>query len=348
VRRIAVAAVLLAAAGCGREGPPVPPVIRVAQRTTDLAVVQEGTEAVLTWSWPRLTTAGGPLEDVEAVEVWRLQLPPGQRPGGGARDRRVVERIVTGQGERIAVLDRQALERATRGDRLEYRDDLAAWYAANRERMPLVLHYAVRTVCCRGRASELSNLATLAPQPPPRAPAWAGAEAREDGIALSWEGEGPVLVERSPDGKRWRRITPEPVRGGSWVDRGASQGRTWRYRLRAVREAGGSRVVGGAGEPLEVAYPDVYPPDPPAELVCLPEPEAVRLRWRASPGAASYKVFRRRGSGAWVHLHRGFTGLEYVDAHPPAGALTYAVKAVDAAGNESEAATCTATVAEGP
>jgi len=344
---LAVLAGLALAPGCGREGPPQPPIIRVAERTRDLTVHQEGTEAVLTWSYPSATTAGGALPDLESVEVWRVAIPPSKEPhGAGPQQRKLAVRLMTGQGERIARIPRDALERYTRGPELVYRDGLLTWYEANRDRMPLVLWYAVRTVCCGGRASEFSNIVRLVPRTPPAAPAWAGFEVGPGGITLHWEGDTPVLVERQDAGGAWRRLTPEPVTGGSWEDAGVPQDATWRYRLRAVKGTGASPVVGEPGEVLEVPYPDVYPPPAPESFVCLPEPGLVRLRWEPVPGAAAYRVFRKKGeAGRWVRVGAQPGGATaFADRTPPAGEVTYAIKAVDAAGNESEAATCTTSV----
>jgi len=337
----------LGATACGREGPPQPPVIRVAERTRDLVVHQEGTEAVLSWTYPSTTTAGGALPDLECIEIWRLGLPPSSEPHGAApQQRRLSLQLLTTQGERIARLDRETLERYTRGPKLVFRDDLLAWYKANRDRMPLVLWYAVRSRCCGGRESEFSNIARLVPRTPPEPPPWKGFEVGPGGITLLWEDTGPVLVERQePDGS-WRRLTPEPVTGGDWEDTGVSQGTTWRYRLRAVRGTAPALAIGEPGGVLEVPYPDVYPPPPPGSFVCLPEPGLVRLRWEPAPGAAAYRIFRRRrGGSGWTRLAWDFTGgTAFVDRTPPTGEVAYAIKAVDAAGNESEAATCTTSV----
>lgn len=341
-----VAATLIGG-GCGREAPPQPPVIRVAERTRDLAVHQEGTQAVLSWTYPSATTAGGPLPDLEAIEIWRFGIEPAKEPrGNGLRQRRLAVQLLERQGERIARLRRDQLESFTRGAQLVYRDDLLAWYKANADRMPLILWFAVRSRCCGGRNSEFSNIARLIPEEPPEAPAWKTAETGPDGVTLHWEGEAAVLVERKDPEGVWRRLTPEPVRGGTWLDGAVAQGRTWSYRLRAVTGTPPAVVVGEPGEPQDVAYPDVYPPAPPSTFVCLPEPGRVRLRWEPSPAASFYRIFRQQGSsGGWTRLAFHFAGgAAFVDEDPPAGELTYAIKAVDAAGNESEAASCTTTV----
>ena len=64
--------------GCGRKGDPLPPIVEMPQTTTDLAVYQQEQQAILTWSYPQLTRAGHALSDLARVEVWRLEVPPGQ------------------------------------------------------------------------------------------------------------------------------------------------------------------------------------------------------------------------------------------------------------------------------
>ena len=71
---------LLTLVACGKEAPPLPPEIRIAERTGDLTAYQEGEVAVLRWSYPSMTTAGQTLTEIEAIEVWRATLPKGQEP----------------------------------------------------------------------------------------------------------------------------------------------------------------------------------------------------------------------------------------------------------------------------
>ncbi len=340
----ALAMSVLAAAGCGRKADPLPPQIRRAETTRDLRVYQENMEAVLTWSYPSVTTAGGPLPDVEAVEVWRLSLPTaGEPPPATTPGRDLRYQVLESQGTIIATLGPEELAAATRGPQLVYRDDLAAWYKESGRDLSQVLWYAVRTICCHHRVSAFSNIARLVPELPPSPPTDLAAAPGADGILISWQApEGvAVEVERSSPNGSWTVITAEPVTGHEWLDRSAAQGATWSYRLRSVKVLeDGARVVGPPSAPVTVSYPDVYPPPPPANLVCLPEAGLVRLRWEAAPGASFYVVSRRTARGGWQTLADHLEGVEFADRQPPAGELTYAVRSADQAGNQSEPATC--------
>lgn len=334
---------------CGRKEVPLPPQIRRAATTRDLAVIQEGTDAVLTWSYPAMTTAGGPLPDVEAVEVWRLAVPAAQEPqGSSTRDREIRRQLILSTGERLTSLDADALATATHGPELVLRDDLAAWHQETGPTEPMVLWYAVRTLCCGGRRSELSNIARLRPQLPPAPPTGLTATATATGIELEWQqpdATGVVVERAAPDGE-WQRQTPNVVTATSWTDTSAAQGTTWRYRLRTVLEPDdGGTIVGPPGDAIEVEHPDVYPPPAPEAVVCLPEGRRVVVRWQAVAGATAYDV-QRTGAGApreaRVETNR------FTDESPPLGTMTYQVSAVDASGNRSEAASCQAVVGIAP
>jgi hypothetical protein len=321
-------------------------VIRVAQRTTDLSAYQKGEEAVLRWSYPSMTTSGEALPDLEAIEVWRAALPLSQEPppAASAQDRRLQRQVLETQGELLVTLVPDQLSEATRGPDITFRDDLRRWQETLRGATEeLVLWYGVRTICCRGRKSELSDVVRLEPQEPPPAPAGLQLKAQATGIDVLWRQEVGLLtlVERSPDGAVWTQIIGEPVGGWSFSDTTAAQGRSWSYRLRSVRNLpGGGRVVGHPSQPARVNHPDTYPPPAPLGIVCLPEGNTVRIRWQSAPEAVVYRVTRLGVDGASVVLSDEVETIELTDVEPPLGEITYEVVAVDASGNRSAPAEC--------
>jgi hypothetical protein len=336
----------LALAACGKEGPPLPPEIRIAERTGDLKAVQEGEVAVLQWSYPSMTTAGQTLTDIEAIEVWRATLPKGQEPPPPItpQDRALQRQLLEAQGEIVQRLDPPEIEAATRGKFLVYRDDLARWrQGVAFDPEAAVVWYGVRTICCRKRESELSNVARLLPTKPPDPPTGLELEAGAQGIDVRWEAAPgiSVLVERSPDGAVWTQVTETAVTGGDWRDAQADQGRAWSYRLRSVAHLeGGGQVIGDPSDPARIEHPDTYPPPDPEEIVCLPEGATVRVRWRLVPGAAGYEVARRSGGLPAEVLVSDLTSVEFTDLEPPLGNTTYLVVARDAVGNTSGSAEC--------
>jgi hypothetical protein len=347
-------ALMMFVAGCGKQAAPQPPIVRVAERTTDLSAVQEGLEAVLRWTYPSLTTSGQALTEIEAIEIWRATLPLAQEPPPpvSAGDRQLQRQLLESQGELLVTLDRRALDEATRGKEIVVRDDLARWrQESTATPASVVIWYGVRTVCCRKRESEFSNVARLLPAEPPPPPTNLKLEAGADGIEVLWDPQPElrVLVERSSDGALWSRVTDEPVVGSSWRDTSAEQGRTWIYRLRSVaRPEGGGRVVGEPSPPVAVDHPDTYPPAAPGEVVCLPEGRRVRVRWVAVSGAAVYEVTRRLADGSSEVLAESTDAVELVDLSPPLGELTYLVVARDEVGNASAPSSCTVVMGDVP
>ncbi|MEJ2190630.1 MAG: hypothetical protein P8Y93_14765 [Acidobacteriota bacterium] len=301
---------------------------------------------MLTWAYPSLTTAGGALPDVEGVEVWRAALPKGQEPPPpvSPQDHAERRRLLGSQGEVVALLDPAALADATRGSKLVYRDDLARWRSQSTVDVETFVLYAVQTICCGGRESELSNVVRLLPQAPPEPPQGLDLTAAAGGIEITWN---PVpglatLIERSPDGTTWKRVTPEAIDAGEWRDTEAAQGHSWSYRLRSTQKVeGGGEVVGPPSAPMRVDHPDTYPPAAPQGVICLPEGSRVRVRWQVVPGAEMYRVSRTVDGKDRTALSIDQRQIEFVDASPPFGDLSYEIIAVDKAGNTSEPSACT-------
>jgi len=357
-RALVTVAILLVVAGlggltgCGKKGDPLPPQIRRADTTRDLGVYQEGREAVLDWSYPSVTTAGGPLPDLERIELWRAPIPFGQEPvGSTARERALRFQLLEAQGERIADMDDAAMDAATRGPKLFYRDDLDAWRKVHGAEQQVVLWYSVRAICCGGRVSDFSNIARLVPQLPPSSPEGLRAVPERAGMRLSWlaTGQTSTLVERSSDGQQWALVTAEPVTITEYIDATAKQGQRWSYRLRA--EAKGeqeNRVIGDPSEVITVEFPDLYPPATPEDLVCLPEETRITIRWRSVRDAASYRIERRIAGSRWLVLAEDHPRSSFEDEDPPVGELTYRVRAVDRAGNASDVVRCTSYIGVAP
>jgi len=338
---VIVAGVTLAP-GCGRKSVPLPPIIEVPETTINLWGFQDGNEIFLGWAYPQLTRAGRPLHDLAVVEVWRLQLSPGQEQvGSGPSGEEIRRQLMLARGKIVARLEGKSLEAATRGTQLSYRERLPEVAPGT---APPTLWYAVRSRRRDGTPSALSNFKVWVPQPVPPTPTDLTGTPKADGIALKWTAVPDVgyLVERRGSKVApWEAVSPAGIKEPEFLDGKADKGQSWWYRVRSVVNLTASPPSGE----IEVPYPDVYPPPPVTSLLCLPEPGAVRLRWDASPEpTVRYKVFRRQGDATWLHLEETFRGTEYTDGAPPAGEVQYAVKAMDRFGNQSEASYCTVRV----
>jgi predicted small lipoprotein YifL len=332
---------LMTLSACGRKGPPLPPIIDMPETTTDLRAHQDLNEVVLTWKYPALTRSGRNLTDLQRIEVYRLEVPAGQEHvASGPNGVEMQRQLMLSRGAVVANLTGDSLRAATHGPNLEYREVLPP---AAEGKSAATLWFAVRSVRRDRTASALSNVVAWQRKPIPPEVTGLTAVPQEDGILISWDELNAIPnvkyvgERRSVPNGSWDDLGPVVLEHNPQLDSTATQGMTWHYRIRAELD----NVTGPVSPEVEVKYKDIYPPPPAANFICLPEPGIVRLRWDASPEAGVvYKVFRRQGAGKWIHLTDQASTAEFDDTNPLAGGADYAVKAVDAAGNESDALYC--------
>ncbi|MGW7667915.1 fibronectin type III domain-containing protein [Streptomyces sp. NPDC054775] len=110
-------------------------------------------------------------------------------------------------------------------------------------------------------------------------------------------------------------------------------GAAYYYEIRAYDKAG-NESAGTADQAVTTV--DRTPPPVPAGPSVTREPEALRVRWSAAEGAASYRVYRATGADG-TYTRVGTTAqVSYLDASAAEGTTYYyRVTALDSAGNES-------------
>ncbi len=318
---IAVAAALVAAAGCGRRGPPVPLQLRQPLPPRDLAVSAPAGRLTLSWKAPRKDLAGRPVEALAAYRVLRTAAPPGANGCAGCPD----------PGEVVA----EVRPAAAGPD-----GDPATSWADPDARPGWTYRYRVVAVAAPdrpGRPSEPVSV-TWTPVPPP------GARA----IPLDGAAEIAVDAPRVPDGTRLvafrvyaggRRLAQEPAGTGAVrvAPLANDQGHT--LEVRAVVQTPEGWEVESPGTPVTVTPRDTTPAQPPADLAVLNEPDGLRLLWvpAGTEPYAAIIVLRAEGDGPFVEIARlpgDATG--YLDQDSRAGRqYRYAVVSEDRAGNRS-------------
>jgi len=261
--------------GCGRKLPPLPPIIEVPETTTNLWAYQDGPEVVLTWSYPQLTRGGQTLTDLGRVEVWRLEVPPGQEQvGSGPQGEELRRQLMLGRGNLVARLEGPSLQAATRGSSLTHRESLPEIPTGTS--LP-TLWFAVRSLRKSGTPSALSNIVSWQPRPVPPTPTGLQAKPETNGITLSWgevPGFGYAVERRASPAAAWELVSPLGIATPTFLDATAAQGQTLRYRVRSYANMAASRP----SDELEVPYADVYPPAAVTACIGLPEPGQGHLR----------------------------------------------------------------------
>ena len=328
---------LLFAAGCGKQGPPEPPLRAVPAATKDLAVVQQGPRLLLSFTYPQVTPAGTALEGISAAEIWATSRAAAEGKANPIDPREF--NAAAKLQQRLAGAD---LTAATDGSRINVLLPLPEAPAGS---APQAQYFAVRTFGKDGDRSDLSNVAALVPKAPPAAPERVNVTARADGVLVEWSG-----VEGATAGYNvYRRDSKERAHGKplhtsgaqerSWLDTTARFGQSYIYTVTALAQQ--EPIVESAiTSEHEVRYQDRFPPPAPGDLVALAEAGRVRLVWRGSEAddLAGYVVYRRDGeSGTFTRLTaQPVEAAEFTDTSVQGGrSYSYRVTAVDQAGNES-------------
>ena len=238
---VLLAGLILGAGGCGKKGDPEPPLPRGPNAIKNLAVEQEGDDAVLTFAFPDRLQNGAPLTDLFEIDVLRVVNPPPglgtPRPAGpgasrpvsgvtgaaplnlpGGAERRTATNVRLAEEQFyesarvVAKLSLSAIADLTRGASVVYRDPLSPLFQSEGSGPPKPLAYAVISVRRGGQRSPLSNIVTLAPDVAPAAPTLLPAYAQEGSICLEWTPPdadvlgGPVQIGGY---EIYRRILPQ-------------------------------------------------------------------------------------------------------------------------------------------
>ena len=345
---LAVSAALasgLGLAGCGKQGPPQPPVRSVPAPAQDLTVRQQGERLLLSFAFPSTTRAGTTLGGVSGIEVWAVTRPG---PAEGQPALPIDARQFQAAAKQVLTLGAGDIGPVTFGDRLVVAVPLPSPLPE-----PAQAHdYAVRTLGPEEDRSDPSNVVTLVPRTPPAPPEQMTVTPRGDGIEVAWtarEGVAGYNVYRRDAQERGHGQPLHAAGPGdtSFLDASARFGQSYIYAITAVA----SRVPlieSAIGSEREVRYQDRFPPAAPTDLVALAEAGQVRLFWRGSEAEdlAGYVVYRRQGTaGEFVRITpQTLPGAEYADTTVSAGRVySYRVTAVDQLGNESPPSADTAT-----
>ncbi len=237
-------------------------------------------------------------------------------------------------------------------------EDLTAEVVASAAASPASAGVPVRTylavaVSARGRTSPVSQRATvpLTPAPAPPSPpslsydpeearvAWTAPAGTDNDLAFHVYELGPQAepaAARTP-----RRLTEQPIAASPFVDKRIEWGVERCYTVSVVRTVGPFRVESEAAEPRCVTFTDTFAPPPPSGLTAVATEGAISLIWDPSAAAdvAGYVVLRAAPGGTLEPVTSApIQETSYRDQVATGTRYQYSVRAVDKAGNASEAA----------
>ena len=138
-----------------------------------------------------------------------------------------------------------------------------------------------------------------------------------------------------------RRISEAPITETQFVDKRIAWNVERCYTIRAVRRYGELAVEGDPAEKQCVVLKDTFPPAAPTGVTAVATEGSINLIWTPSPEAdlAGYRVLRATGPDGEMQPVTPDTIKEstFSDRVQPGARYSYAVQAVDTAGNVSAA-----------
>lgn len=338
---LATAAVVSA---CGKKGPPLPPLVLLPNPPGEVAAVRRGDRVDLSFVVPRANTDRSTPADLERIDVYAWTVP------GAVNGDEVIRR-----GTRIASVavnvprdpdEPEPKTPAPKGNGVEQgatasvSDTLSAGFDPSAYRA-----YVAVGVSARGRRGALPRTVAVPLVPPPAAPALPAVTYTETSIAVTWTavaaGETPLAYSVYRTVPAPVALTPAPIADTTVAETGFEWEQERCYEVRAVATIESVRIESAASPARCVTPRDTFAPARPDGLVGVGSEGAVSLIWTANAEAdlAGYLVLRAVAPATQLEpiTAAPITDTNFRDTVAGGSRVTYAVQAVDKAGNRSAA-----------
>lgn len=333
----------LTVCGCGKKGPIVEPERRLPMPPGDLRASVEERVIVVSWSNPRTRADNSRLRDLAIVRLFRREeaADVAPKPAMLSGDR------VVGYDEiaRIALDVAPPAGVQVQGGTVSIADDKGLSFGHR-------YVYVTTAEDATGRSSPPSERLAVTLLAGPEAPKGLAAQAGDTEVRLKWDapvsfrdgapatGELRYVVLRAAGDGGLAPLTPAPVTGTTFTDRGLENETVYRYAVQAVRVDPAGTARGPASAAIAATPVDTTPPSPPTRLIAIPAPGSVRLAWTASPeeDVTLYAVYRAEGSSAFIRVATTQAiATTYTDRDvQPGRTYRYAVTALDRARQANE------------
>ena len=336
----------MATAACGKKGPPLPPLVLVPAQPREFTAVRRGAEVDLTFLVPSANIDRSTPASLERVDVYAWTVP------GPVSAEDVVRR-----GTRIGSIpvnkpkdpdEPEPKTPAPKRSGLEqdgvatFTDAVPADAGADAYRT-----YVTVGINMRGRRGALSPRLSVPLVAPPPAPVEPDVTFDEKAITVSW-----ARVPPADDARAYAYNLYRPASGGSpltvtpvtdllFVDAPIEWDTERCYEVRTVATVENVRLESEASAARCVTPHDTFAPARPEGLVGVGSEGSISLIWTANaePDLAGYLVLRAVAPATALTpvTPSPIADTNFRDTVPAGSRVTYAVQAVDKAGNRSDA-----------
>lgn len=345
---VALVLPLTALAGCGKKGPPLPPLVQLPAAPADLVASRRGSAVDIQFVIPTTNTDGSRPADIARVDVYGFTGPDSVTPDEVVREGSRIGSVAVNRppdpDEEDAPAGAEPKPKpatgAEQGATVHVKDELGG-AAGSPE--GITRSYVGIGVNSRGRRGVFSKraavLVTAAPNPP-GPPAITYDETR---ITVTWppvppSGSGSTFAyhvyETDPVD---RRLTTAPLTEARFLDQRMEWGATHCYAVRSVETADDLSIESDASPATCVTLEDTFPPAAPTGLQAVSSQAAISLIWDASTekDLAGYLVLRAVAPSTVLTpvTPAPIDATTFNDTVQAGVRASYAVQAVDKAGN---------------
>lgn len=334
----------LVVSNCGKKAELVLPSSFFIAPVEKTVVFQRGMEAIITWTNPTKYENGRPIKKLSKVELWLDDQ--GQTEQSDNR-RQQVESL-----RLILSLPWKDFARYLARPESDSQS-MFFHYSLSRSQLGRKLRFFIRVFDWTDHPSDFSKPVILETIVCPLPPQDLAAETRAGCIRLTWnpppamiDGSTKVQIDgyniyRAEEGGEYKLVGICPADLNSFEDTDFEFDKKYAFVARAFLRNGPQKIESSDSEECRLLTVDVFPPEPPTDLVVVSGPEGMHLSWTPSSDRdlAGYKVWRREKSAdSFILLTARAIEEVYFNDHAAASGKTYqyAVSAIDKYGNEGQ------------
>ena len=276
---------------CGRKANPVIPVKVLPKGVDNLSAQVKGRALIVFWTIPTRNTDESPLTDLKEFKLLKGQWPT-KDFCPSCPDQFQETRLIQLHGPRLPDVTVET-------NRVEV--------VFSKLQPGQTYSFQVTALTKNETASGPSRTLRVAWDLPLQPPSKLEAKLQGEGVHLSWEAPQNLVDGASATGLSgyalyrrtgkdpWTKVTAEPIKGTSYLDKDLRESEKYVYQVRALRRVGSSFLESEGSNDVSLVYVYKGPPPVIRELVGIPDGRGIDLRWQSLENSRSsgYHIYKR-------------------------------------------------------